>query len=74
MAWPERTLLGLSVALIGYAVGYVILGPLFVGHPEPLKVISKEDLTDQTSVYVIEVAGNRYIIVNGNGKIAIEKQ
>jgi len=36
-----------------------------------LKVISKTDLTDSTSVYEVDISGYRYIIVNGVNKIAI---
>ena len=35
------------------------------------KIISKSDLTTMTSVYVVEVDGDRYVIVNGTDKVAI---
>ena len=34
-------------------------------------VISKSDLTHATSVYLIEVGGRQYIVVNGNNKLAV---
>lgn len=36
-----------------------------------LKILSKSDLTMLTSVYVVEVDGTRYVIVNGTDKVAI---
>lgn len=38
---------------------------------ERLKILSKSDLTKTTSVYVVEVDGTCYVIVNGDGKVAI---
>lgn len=35
------------------------------------KVLSKTDLTTYTSVYLIELDGQRYVVVNGTDKVAV---
>lgn len=40
---------------------------------DSVKVLSKADLTSFTSVYLIEVGGNYYVVVNGESKCAIAR-
>jgi starvation-inducible outer membrane lipoprotein len=39
--------------------------------PDNMVILSKSELTENTSVYKVEIEGRRYIIVNGINKISV---
>ena len=50
------------------------LGLTSCEEPAPTtKVLSKTDLTNYTSVYLIEVGGEKFVVANGRDKLAICK-
>lgn len=80
---PKRVTRPWALKALNYIIAFLVMCLVFGCTPEPIDkaeksndavtVISKSDLTKFTSVYLIEVDGQRYVVVNGTDKLAIAR-